>query len=172
MMQGEDQLPRNEQAALKDTSRNQAGASWPPPPGNIRRRTFPTNLTILFIILIFILIMGGLGFIIYSATVQYRTTLHTQATVEALLTRTSMEKTQQVSQATADTLGTAQANIFATATAVGAATTTASTEASQATATVTSLQNMFTQDTHGIPTLYDPITDTTAKGSCDQDTNS
>src|SRR5260221_12444402 len=163
MMPGEDQLPRNEQDTLRDTSRNQPGASWPPPPRNVRRRTFPTNLTILFIILIFILITGGLGFIIYSATVQYRTTLHTQATAEALLTRTSLEKTQQVSQATADTLGTAQANIFATATAVGAATTTASTEASQAPATVTAMQNMFTQDTTEIPAINDPISDKPAK---------
>src|SRR5260370_42400183 len=157
MIPGEDQLPRNEQATLRDTSRNQADASWPPPPRNVRRRTLPVSLTILLITLIFILITGGLGFIIYSATVQYRTTLHTQATVEALLTRTSLEKTQQVSQATADTLGTAQANIFATATAMGAATTTASTEASQATATVTALQNTFTHDTTGIPALTDHL---------------
>src|SRR5216683_2533854 len=156
MMPGEDQLPRNEQATLRDTSRNQGGASWPPPPRNVRRRTLPESLTVLLITLSFILITGGLGFIIYSATVQYRTTLHTQATVEALLTRTSMEKTQQVSQATA----------------VGAATTTASTEASQATATVTALQNMFTQDTTGIPALNDPLSDKTGKGGWDQGTNS
>lgn len=172
MIPGEDRPLLNEQDTLRDTSRNQAGASWPPPPRNVRRRTFPTNLTILLIILIFILIMGGLGFIIYSATVQYRTTLHTQATAEALLTRTSLEKTQQVSQATANTLGTAQANIFATATAVGAATTTASTEASQATATVTALQNMLTQDTTGTPALNDPLSDKTGKGGWDQGTNS
>ena len=116
--------------------------------------------------------MGGLGFIIYSATTQYTTTLHTQATAQALLTRTSLEKTQQVSQATADTLATAQANIFATATAVGAATTTASTEASQATATVTALQNMFAQETTGTPALNDPLSDNTGKSGWDQGTNS
>ncbi len=172
MMPGEDRPLLNEQDTLRDASRNQAGASWPPPPRNVRRRTLPAGLTILLITLIFILIMGGLGFIIYSATVQYTTKLHTQATAEALLTRTSLEKTQQVSQATANTLATAQANIFATATAIGAATTTASTEASQATATVTALQNMLTQDTTGTPALTDPLSDNTGKSGWDQGTNS
>src|SRR5258708_34342445 len=83
-----------------------------------------------------------------------------------------MKKTQQFSQATADPRGTAQENIFAPPTAVGAATTTASTEASQATATVTALQNIFTQDTTGIPALNDPLSDKTGKGGWDQGTNS
>jgi len=173
MMLGEDRSPvLNEQDTLRDSSLKQAGALWPPPPRNVRRRTLPASLIILLITLSFILIMGGLGFIIYSATVQYRIVLHTQATAQALLTRTSLEETQQVSQATANTLGTAQANIFATATAVGAATTTASTEASQATATVTALQNMFTQDTTGTPALDDSLSDNTGKGGWDQGTNS
>src|SRR5215469_10642216 len=146
MMPGEDRPPvLNEQDTLRDSSLEQAGALWPPPPRNVRRRTLPASLIILLITLSFILIMGGLGFIIYSATVQYRTVLHTQAT--------------------------AQANIFATATAVGAATTTASTEASQATATVTALQNMFTQDTTGTPALDDSLSDNTGKGGWDQGTN-
>ena len=172
MIPGEDQTTLNEQATLGDTSLDQSGASWPPPPRNVRRRTFPTNLTILLIILVFILIMGGLGFIIYSATLQYRTALHTQATAEAFLTMTSLGKTQQASQATASTLATAQTNIFATATAVGAATATASTEASRATATVTARQNMFTQDTTGTPALNDPLSDKTGNNGWDQGTNS
>ena len=96
------------------------GAAWPPPQPAFQRQEasrFPRGITILIIILALALVGSGLGFILYSATVQYRTTLDYEATSIALSTVRARAATQGWLQATAHAFATANSNIYATATA-------------------------------------------------------
>src|SRR6266571_6657087 len=62
-------------------------SSWPPAQPTFRRReTFPIGLTIALTTLAIVLIVGGLGFAIYSTTTQYGASLHTQVTAQAQAT--------------------------------------------------------------------------------------
>src|SRR5437588_7568717 len=74
-------------------------SSWPPAqPAFRRRETFPIGLTIVLTTLALVLIVGGLGFVIYSTTTQYGASLHTQVTAQAQATGaaqgTALAKTQ------------------------------------------------------------------------------
>ncbi len=137
-------------------------SSWPPAQPTFRRReTFPIGLTIALTTLAIVLIVGGLGFAIYSTTTQYGASLHTQVTAQARATvaaqGTALAKTQTPSGA----LATAQAAIDATATAQSAATATATAATEQVTATATALQDMYRQITSKTPTLDDSLSDNT-----------
>src|SRR2546428_14196532 len=85
-------------------------SSWPPAQPTFRRReTFPIGLTIVITTLAIVLIVGGLGFVIYSTTTQYGVSLHAQVTAQTRATvaaqGTALAKTQTPSAA----LATAQA---------------------------------------------------------------
>jgi hypothetical protein len=158
--------PFHEQPTSKDLAPLpvEVAPSWPPPPRVIRRRQgISPGMMVLFILLATALIGGGLGFIIYSATRQYHIHLAAEATAQsqstALANNTALAKTQVVAQATNSALATVQAGILATATAQTAATATAGAIGDMATATVTSIENLLTNDTTGDPALNDDLTD-------------
>lgn len=137
-------------------------SSWPPPQPTFRRRqTFPIGLTIILTTLALVLIVGGLGFVIYSTTTQYGASLHTQATAQTQATAAAQSTIQAKTQATSGVLATAQAAIDATATAQSGATATATAVSEQVTATVTTLQDMYAKITSKTPTLDDPLSDNT-----------
>lgn len=172
MMPREQGTPPHEQVTIKDASPARSAGSWPPPPRNVRRQTLPAGMVILITLLALILIVSGLGFIIYTTTVQYSSNLHTQATAEAQSTATTLEQTRQVLQATANTLSTAQANIDATATAQEVETATTIAGVDQVTATASALQDMLTQDTSGTPALNDTLSDNSSHNGWDKGINS
>src|SRR5574340_150897 len=181
-----DNLPPNEQPTLPDIrisehdaptlrdSRAPSGAR--PLVGHVRRRAATAPLVpILLGTLALLLILGGLGFVIFATSTQYIHSLHVQATGQALATfsanRTAQAQTAQVQQATAQALATQQANIYATATAVFSGTATTQAGSDSATATATALQNLLTQDTTGTPALSDPLSDNTGNNQWDENIN-
>ncbi len=136
---------------------------------NFRRRgSFPPWATILLISLAVVLILGGLGLIFYTTTVQYRASLHTQATAIARSSAQTNETAQTQEQATADAQSTANANIYATVTAQAGIPATATALLDNATATATSLGNVFTQATSGTAVLDDPLSDNSGNHNWDQ----
>ncbi len=139
---------------------------WPPPQQNFRRRqTFPARVTILLIILASALIGGGLGLIFFTATVQYRGSLHAQATTLARLTE---QVRQAQNKATANVLSTADASIYASATAQSGATATASAAVDSATATAVAFGDVLQQASSGTTALDDPLSDNTRNNYWDQ----
>src|SRR5213080_1759395 len=93
-----DTLPESS-AGTFATAPTASTSSWPPAqPAFRRRETFPIGLTITLTTLALVLIIGGLGFVIYSTTTQYGTSLHTQVTAQAQATGaargTALAKTQ------------------------------------------------------------------------------
>jgi hypothetical protein len=142
---------------------------WPPPQQDFRRPpTLPVWVTILLIVLAIALIGGGLGLILFTATVQYRGALHAQATTSARLTA-QVRLAQD--QATAAVLSTANANIYASATAQSGATATATAAVDSATATATALGDVLRQATSGTAALDDPLSDNTRNNNWDQTNN-
>jgi hypothetical protein len=113
----------------------------------------PLPIKIIIFFLAALLFSGGIAFIFYSETTQYRVSLNNAATTVARSTRYAYLKTQS----TANVINTAQANIFASATA-------------QANATVTAgaFTDLYTQSIHGNPVFDDPLTDNTGPGRWDQ----
>src|SRR6266568_1697261 len=157
----------NESIRISHTVR--AAPPWPPGPQAFRRReTFSPGMTIFLIVLAIVLIGGGFGFILYAATTQYRTSLHSEATTEAHLTAQALLATQIRNQATANAFATANSNIYATATAQVGATATLTALAANATATATTLASIFTQATSGTSALNDPLSDNTGNHKWDQ----
>jgi len=161
-MSKEDSVPPHEQTTLHDNFPQPARAAWPPLPRPRRHQTFPGGAGIVLITLALVLILSGLGFIVFTASTQYNKALNTEATTEALstaranATATRLALTQQ---ATNQALATQQANIYATATALTGSTATAQANSDTATATANSLQNLLNQDTSGTPTLNDALSD-------------
>lgn len=142
---------------------------WPPPQQSYRRRsTFPASTTILLIFLAAILILGGLGFIIFAATGQYTATLHTQATAYVHQTRAAITATQSHVQGTANAFSTADANIYNTATVQAGVTATLTAQTDDATATATTLGNTFTTITSSTTALNDPLSDNTGNNGWDE----
>src|SRR5438034_5062002 len=79
---------------------------WPPAQQNFRRRSiFPVWATFLLILLAFVLVFGGLNLIFYTTILQYRASLHEQATVIAHSTVQALEAAQAtaISHSTAHT---------------------------------------------------------------------
>jgi hypothetical protein len=107
----------------------------------------------------------------YSASAQYSKSLSANATAQALATARvqSTERANNLSAtATGQVLATAQAGIEASATAQVQATASAIAATDLATATVTALQDMYTQATSGTPVLNDSLSDNSGKYNWDE----
>lgn len=146
--------PLQEQTKLKDVP-----AVWPPPPRRRPRQGPAKPVKIVAMILALLLIASGLGLLIYATTNQYSVALGAQQVQNIEATVNSQATTVGSLRATAQPLATAQARIYATATAQAQSSVTVPTAGIEATATATTMENQFTQDTTGTPTLDDPLSD-------------
>src|ERR1700681_4150849 len=91
--------------------------SWPPPPRpRLRRSRISIGPQVSASALALLLVISGLVFIIYSATVDYHGALRAVATGEARATQNIVSTAQTQQQATTQALNTVQAHINATAT--------------------------------------------------------
>ncbi len=136
-------------------------AAWPPPASSHRRRaSLPTPVTAFVFVLVVVLIASGMGFIIYSTTTQYQTSLHHLENAEIQLTA----NVTNTAQANIQALNTAQANIDATATSQANASAQATATVDNATATASALNDLYTSSTDGTPVLDDPLSDSTGTG--------
>lgn len=149
---------------------------WPPPREMFERhRPFPIGMVLLLVALALVLIIGSLSFLVYNASAQYNKTLQLNATAQAQSTAQAQARAQGTEEAnalsataTGQVLATAQAGIIASATAQVEATASASAATDLATATVTALQDMYTQATSGTPVLDDPLSDNSGKHKWDE----
>lgn len=139
--------------------------SWPPPPRPRPSQGMSRRARILLATLAAVLVLSGLGLLIYSTTSQYdrklgaldgsdatstaRATLHSQATRNAQATRTAVP------------LQTADAQIYATATASAAPGATASATGAQGTATTQVQVAALTKITSGTAAFNDPLSGNT-----------
>lgn len=145
---------------------------WPPPGPTYRRRETMSARAIVFIaVLAVALIAGGLGFIVYATTVQYRGGLHAQATVFARSTLQARDTAQAQVQGTANFFGTANSNIYASATAQVGGTATLTAQGSNVTATVTTYDSLLAQLTGGTSALNDTLVDNSGGNQWDTTTN-
>ena len=127
-------------------------------------------MSIALITIALLLIVGGLGVIVFTTSAQYTKTLHTQATAQARLTaRANATKLALTQQATDQALATQQAYIYATASALVGSTATAQGSYAAATATAGAAENLLNQDTSGNPAFNDALSD--ASGNNGWDTN-
>ncbi len=167
-MSNSDNLPPHEQTTLRDNFSQPAKVAWPPPPRPRGRQAFPTGAGILLISLACILIAGGLGFIVFTASTQYTRSLNTQATAEARSTaRANATKLALTQQVTDQALATQQAHIYATASALVGSTATALVNSETATATANTLQNLLSQDTSATPAFNDALSDNSSNNAWD-----
>jgi hypothetical protein len=134
--------------------------AWPPPPRPRPPQGPSRAIKILTITLAALLVLGGLGFIIYAATGQYGQALNTQRawSVNATVRSQVYHQATVVGAiiGTAQPLATIQAQIVSTATAQAQATQNAG-EQNDPMATTTA--NLLTKDTTGTPEINDPLTD-------------
>lgn len=145
---------------------------WPPPVPTYRRRETMSARTIVFIaVLAVALIAGGLGFIVYATTVQFRGGLHAQATVFARSTTQAQNTAQAQVQATANYFSTANANIYARATAQAQSTAALAAQSDNVTATATMYGNLLAQITGGASKLDDTLVDNSGGNQWDTTTN-
>jgi len=147
-------------------------ANWPPPGPTYRRReTLSSRTIILIAILAVALISGGLGFIVYATTIQYRGGLHAQATVFARSTLQAQDTAQAQVQGTANFFATANANIYASATAQVGGTATLTAQGNNVTATATTYGSLLAQLTGGNSVLNDTLVDNSGGNQWDTTTN-
>ncbi len=131
---------------------------WPPVHQDYRRRSrLPKVVIGLLLSLALILIVGGMGIITYSTTVQYGGVVRTVSTTVAVSTKRAVSVVQAHQQATVQALNTVQAGINATATAVGNQGVVATSTVVSATATASVLSDLYTKSTNGTPTFNDPL---------------
>lgn len=139
--------------------------AWPPPPRLRPPQGPPRILKILSIALALLLVLSGLGLLIYSTTNQYNRALSAQnggAATATVRSRISSQATSASRQrATAVPLQTADAQIYATATAQAAPSATASAAGAQGTAAAQTMAALLTKVTTGTPALDDPLSDNT-----------
>lgn len=155
-----EQRALHEQTTIKDISPARAVKPiWPPPPRPRPPQGPPKALKITSLILAALLVVGGLGFVIYATTNQYNGTLTSQQRAYLRATVDTQATSASSLAATAQPLATAQAQIYASATAQAQATADSQNSGDQSTATATALGNMLTQDTSGTPALNDPLVD-------------
>ena len=140
-------------------------ALWPPLVGGKRIRQ-PILLKVALLGLAGLLIVSGMGFVIYTLTGQYTTEVNAAALADIHATQRAVAQTQ----GTANALNTAQANINATATAQVAASATATVNINNATATAGAYQQQYTAATTGTPAFDDPLTDENGPGLWDRTT--
>lgn len=134
----------------------------------VRRSAFSRIMLWFLAILACLLIISGFTFILYSTTAQYQGALHSMGTVLARSTQDVQAATRASIQGTASTLGTAQANIDATATAMNGNNAAATATVDAATATATSFVDLYTRSTRGTPVLEDQLIDNTGAGKWDE----
>ncbi|GAC1427811.1 MAG: hypothetical protein NVSMB54_17700 [Ktedonobacteraceae bacterium] len=133
-----------------------------------RKETLSPAFRVLLLLLACLLLLGGLGLVIFSSAIQYRSTLHTGATFVARATGNNINTLQAQSQETTQAFSTTQANIEATATSQANTATAATTTVDNATATATSLGDFFIQSTSGTPTFNNPLSDNKGSGKWDE----
>src|SRR5579859_6782067 len=167
-MSNQDNVPPHEQTTQRDPFSEPTVAVWPPPPRpRIRQRSIGA-MSIALITVALLLIVGGLGFIVFATSAQYTKTLHTQATAQARLTaRANATKLALTQLATDQALATQQAYIYATASALVGSTATAQVSSEAATATASTLQNLLSQDTSSTPAFKDALADTSSNNAWD-----
>ena len=149
---------------------------WPPPREMFERhRPFPIGMVALLVAIALVLIIGSMSFLVYNASAQYDKTLQSNATAQAQSTALAQARAQRIEQAnalsstaTGQVLATAQAGIIGSATVQAEATASAIAATDLATATVTALQDMYTQATSGTPVLDDPLSDNSGKYKWDE----
>jgi len=133
---------------------------WPPPPRPRPPQGPPGWAKILAISLAALLVLGGLGLLIYSTTYQYNQTLNAPRTNATATVRAAIHATAtsaRLAQETAVPLATANAHVYATQTAQAGPSATATAVGAQGTQTVQSMTALLTRATEGTPTLDDPL---------------
>lgn len=141
---------------------------WPPVQPQFQRRETASRGMLIFLgVLALILVVSGLGFIIFATTAQYQKNEHTQATTVAQTTIHARRTVQAYAQATAQAFGTANANIYASATATNGVSVTQTAAVNNVGATATANTGAFTQDTSGSATFTDPLSDSSNSNSWD-----
>ena len=120
------------------------------------------------IVLGLLLVISGLVFIIYSATVDYHGAIRAVATKEVQATQNIVSTAQTQLQATTQALSTVQAQINATATAQAIQGEQATATIGGATATASTLSNILTQATGKTPVLDDSLADSSGTARWDQ----
>src|SRR5689334_18036594 len=144
-------------------------------PNYRRQQRLPTPTMVILIVLAILLILGGLGFLIYLTSVQYTASLRVTGTVAVQSTRHAKQTAQAHVQETANVLSTAQAAIYATATGHAneqlnqSATATATVDL--VTATANALDDLYSKATSGTPALDDSLLDNTGPGKWDVGAN-
>ncbi len=137
--------------------------SWPPPPRLRPRQGPPWLLRVLIIALAALLVLGGLGLLVYSTTNQYsralgeRNTSDLTATVRGKIS--SQATTAAHQRATVVPLETANAKVYATVTAQAQPAATASAIVAQGTQTTQIMAALLSRATSGTPALNDPLSD-------------
>src|SRR5690242_9375328 len=142
-MSNQDNVPPHEQTTQSDLFIQPTVATWPPPP-RPRKPQRSGVMSMVLATIALLLIVGGLGAIVFATTAQYTKKIHTEATAQARLTAnanaTKLALTQQAT-ATNQALATQQAYIYATATALIGSTATAQGSSAAATATASAAEN-------------------------------
>ncbi|MEO8970133.1 MAG: family 16 glycoside hydrolase [Ktedonobacteraceae bacterium] len=168
-MANENPIPEPEKVSpTAETVPNISVPPWPPvQPQFQRREAAPLGMLIFLGVLALILVVSGLGFIIFATTTQYQKNVHTQATTAAQATIHTQSTIQAFGQATARGFGTANANIYASATATNGVGVTQTAVTNTVGATATADTNTFTSDTSSSATLTDPLTDNSNNNNWD-----
>lgn len=171
-MSNQDNVPPHAQITQHDPFSQLTEPVWPPPPRPRARQSSPGIVGIVLIVIALLLIVSGLGFIVFTTSAQYSKTLHTQATAQARLTaRANATRLALTQQATNQALATQQANIYASATALVGSTATAEGSSADATATAGAAENLLTQDTNGTPVFNDALSDNSGNNGWDTNIN-
>lgn len=155
----------------KNLPTNASRPVWPPPIRPYKRRSWlksgNTIVTLVASILVAGLLLSSIGFIIFTTTTHYRSSLRTLANVEMRQTQSVQGTTQAISRGTAQYFSSAQANIEATATAQNSESTLATQVVDNVTATATAAETRYQALTGGTPFLSDPMTQPNKKSQWD-----
>jgi type II secretory pathway pseudopilin PulG len=139
-----------------------------PLPYRRRRAGLPIPLAILVVTLVVLLIVSGFGLIILAETTQYRATLRAATTTARQATQHADQTTQAQQRGTSESLGTAQANIEASATAQTDEQNQATATVEDTTATAEALNTFYMDSTNSNPIFDDPLSDSTGPGKWDE----
>ncbi len=169
IMANENPIPEPEKVSpTAYTVPNIPVSPWPPIEPQFRRReTTPPGILILMGVIALILIISGLGFIIFATTTQYQKSERIQATNYARATIFAQGTVRGQAQATANVFATANASIYASATATNGVSVTQTATIDNVAATATAYNDTFTQDTSGSATLSDPLSDNSNNNNWD-----
>jgi hypothetical protein len=168
-MANENSIPEPEKVSpTAETVPNIPVPPWPPvQPQFQRRETSSRGMLIFMGVLALILVVSGLGFIIFATTAQYQKNVHTQTTTIAQATIHAQSTVQAFGQATARAFGTANAHIYASATATNGVSVTQTAGITNVGATATAYTGTFTSDTSGSATFTDSLSDSSNNNNWD-----